>query len=253
MQDIAQKLTRLGALEEIHIKILKNYFTVGERYTDGSKKLSAAVAATGKYSPNSVKTTCNRLRANEDFTTTLNQFSMLGAVEQRHMLNVLDEVWRSRKRGVEKVIISEFTKNFPLGVDHVMGHNRTQKDTKTDTSHADVTKSQQLTKKERKMSKDELLAFWSGVVNGTDGKEWPPSAVCRCSELLARALGMFDEPPKEVVVKEPFSVSQQVLAALTTDELVALQGIMAKIKNVEEKRTDTTVVSANAHNPNFLH
>lgn len=253
MQDIARQLTRIGNLDAKQIKILKNYFSVGASYTDGSKKLSAAVSSTGEYSASSIKTTCARLRANRDFTTTLDQLCNLDAAAQRSALHVLEEIWRSRQKGVEKIIVSEFTKSFPLGVEHAIGHKGTQKGTQQDTSDADVTKSQQLTKKEKKMSKDELLAFWSGVVNGTDGKEWPPSAVCRCSELLARALGMFDEPPKEVVVKEPFSVSQQVLAALTTEQLVALHDIMAVIKSVEDRHTDTTVVSAPTNGPSFLH
>ncbi len=242
-------LTRIGGLDEKQIRIVKKVFDDATKGENLDEKLATALRLVGEYKENSIRPIKKRLRDNEDFMTTLSQIQNMDRVTQRSCLNVLDQIHAALKGKVAQVERAEFSKQFPLGVErpqNVQGVTKSVTSVTQRNNDADALEA-------REMTQDQLRAFWSKVANSEEADGWPASQRVRASELLAKSLGMFDEPPKEVVVEKPFQVSQKVLAALSTNQLQVLQEIMQLIEKLDEEHGVTDGVTQTPKNTNLVH
>lgn len=242
-------LSRIGGLDENKIRIVKQVFADDTKGGHLDEKLAMAIRLVGGYQDSSLRTIKKRLMDNEDFMTTLHQIQNMDRVTQKSCLNVLDQIYASVKGKVAQVQRAEFSKQFPLGVEIPKNAQSVTKSVTSVTQRnndADALEA-------REMTQDQLRAFWSKVANSEEADGWPASQRVRASELLAKSLGMFDEPPKEVVVEKPFQVSKKVLAALSTNQLQTLQEIMQLIEKIDEEQSVTDSVTQPQKNGSLVH
>lgn len=242
-------LTRIGALNEKQIRIVKTVFDDATKGANLDERLAMALRLVGEYKEASIRPIKKKLKDDEDFMTTLAQIQNMDRVTQKSCLNVLDQIHAALRGKVAQVERAEFTKQFPLGVERPQN---VQSVTKTVTSVTQCNNDADALET-REMTQDQLRAFWSRVANSEEADGWPASQRVRASELLAKSLGMFDEPPKEVVVEKPFQVSQKVLAALSTNQLQTLQEIMQLIEKIDEEQNVTDSVTQPPKNGSLVH